>query len=59
MEQPAETPEAREAPAPVEAIEQPTPEPEDDLDLATIGLAAFFVSLILVVGALLVVPAIF
>ena len=56
MEQPAEEPKA---PTPVEALEQPTTEPEDELDLASIGLAAFFVSLILVVGALLIVPAIF
>jgi hypothetical protein len=59
MEQPAEEPAAPEAPAPIEALEQPTPGPEDELDLASIGLAAFFVSLILVVGALLIVPAIF
>jgi hypothetical protein len=33
--------------------------PADELDLASIGLAVFFVSLILVVGALLFLPAIF
>ena len=48
-----------EAPAAVEALEQPAPAAEDELDLASIGLAVFFVSLILVVGALLIVPAIF
>ncbi len=52
-------PEEPEAPAPAEALEQPTPAAEDELDLASIGLAVFFVSLILVVGALLIVPAIF
>lgn len=31
----------------------------DELDLASIGLAVFFVSMILVVGALLILPAIF
>jgi hypothetical protein len=31
----------------------------DELDLTSIGLAVFFVSLILVVGALLILPAIF
>jgi hypothetical protein len=34
-------------------------EPTDQLDLASIGLAVFFVSMILVVGALLILPAIF
>lgn len=34
-------------------------EPADDLDLASIGLAVFFLSLIVVVGALLILPAIF
>ena len=52
-------PRTRARPPSVEALEQPTTEPEDELDLASIGLAAFFVSLILVVGALLIVPAIF
>jgi hypothetical protein len=37
-----------------EAVEQ-----TDDLDLASIGLAVFFLSLIVVVGALLILPAIF
>ena len=37
---------------------RPTP-PKGDLDLLTIGLAVFFVSLILVVGALLILPAVF
>ena len=34
-------------------------EQTDDLDLASIGLAVFFLSLIVVVGALLILPAIF
>jgi hypothetical protein len=34
-------------------------EPGDEFDLASIGLAVFFVSMILVVGALLILPAIF
>ena len=34
-------------------------ETTEELDLASIGLAVFFVSLILVVGALLILPAIF
>ena len=34
-------------------------EPTEELDLASIGLAVFFVSLILVVGALLILPTIF
>ena len=34
-------------------------EPKDDLDLASVGLAVFFLSLIVVVGALLILPAIF
>jgi hypothetical protein len=38
----------------VEEVEQ-----TDDLDLASIGLAVFFLSLIVVVGALLILPAIF
>ena len=33
--------------------------PEGDADLLTIGLVVFFVALILIVGALLVVPTIF
>ena len=33
--------------------------PKGELDLLTIGLAVFFVSLILVVGALLILPAVF
>jgi hypothetical protein len=48
MERPPEEPEPTE----------PT-EPSEELDLASIGLAVFFVSLILVVGALLILPAIF
>ncbi|MDQ2674676.1 MAG: hypothetical protein M3Y40_08460 [Chloroflexota bacterium] len=42
-------------------IDHPTDEsrPVDELDLTSIGLAVFFVSLILVVGALLILPAIF
>ena len=35
------------------------PETSGELDLTSIGLAVFFVSLILVVGALLILPAIF
>lgn len=35
-----------------------TDEPEAELDLLTIGLAVFFVSLIVIVAALLVLPAI-
>jgi hypothetical protein len=31
----------------------------DQLDLTSIGLAVFFVSLIVVVGALLILPAVF
>jgi hypothetical protein len=34
-------------------------QPTDDLDLLSIGLAVFFLSLIVVVGALLILPAIF
>jgi hypothetical protein len=34
-------------------------EPTDDLDLVSIGLAVFFLSLVVVVGALLILPAIF
>jgi hypothetical protein len=36
-----------------------TPKGPDDGDLVTIGLAVFFVSLIAVVGALLILPAVF
>jgi hypothetical protein len=40
-------------------MERPLDEPSaDELDLTSIGLAVFFVSLILVVGALLILPAI-
>lgn len=39
--------------------EPEAPEPTDDLDLTSIGLAVFFVSMIVVVGALLILPAIF
>jgi hypothetical protein len=46
MERPLDEPSADEAQA-------------DELDLTSIGLAVFFVSLILVVGALLILPAIF
>ncbi|MDQ2673260.1 MAG: hypothetical protein M3Y40_01255, partial [Chloroflexota bacterium] len=52
--------------ATVEVMERPLDEPSadepaqaDELDLTAIGLAVFFVSLILVVGALLILPAIF
>jgi hypothetical protein len=34
-------------------------EPSAQLDLTSIGLAVFFVSLIVVVGALLILPAVF
>ncbi len=34
-------------------------QPADDLDLLSIGLAVFFLSLLVVVGALLILPAIF
>lgn len=34
-------------------------EPTEQLDLASIGLAVFFGAMILVVGALLILPAIF
>jgi hypothetical protein len=46
-------------------MERPLEEPTDpaeargELDLTAVGLAVFFVSLILVVGALLILPAIF
>ena len=43
-----------EDPAPTDS-----PEAGDELDLTSIGLAVFFVSMILVVGALLILPAIF
>ena len=42
-----------------EASHEQSNGPQGDLDLLTIGLAVFFVSLILVVGALLIVPAVF
>jgi len=46
--------------APSEAV-QPleSAQPTDDLDLLSIGLAVFFLSLVVVVGALLILPAIF
>jgi len=44
---------------PEEPAEPEPAEPAEELDLASIGLAVFFVSLILVVGALLILPAIF
>ena len=47
MERPAERP-----------ADEPA-EPADALDLTTIGLAVFFVSLIVVVAALLILPAVF
>ena len=47
-------------------MERPTEEPRgeragpsDELDLTSIGLTVFFVSLIVVVGALLILPAVF
>jgi hypothetical protein len=43
---------------PTEPTEQPA-EASDELDLTAIGLAVFFVSLIVVVGALLILPAVF
>jgi hypothetical protein len=42
-----------------EASHEPGDVPRGDLDLLTIGLAVFFLSLILVVGALLILPAVF
>ena len=45
-------------PAP-DPTEEPRNGPKGELDLLTIGLAVFFVSLILVVGALLILPAVF
>ena len=50
MERPAEEPTRASAEA---------AEPGDALDLTSIGLAVFFVSLIVVVGALLILPAVF
>ena len=52
MERPPDVP--TESPEPTDVVE-----PTDALDLTSIGLAVFFVSLILVVGALLILPAIF
>ena len=46
-------------PSAPEAGEEQGDEPRGDLDLLTIGMAVFFVSLILVVGALLILPAVF
>jgi hypothetical protein len=43
---------------PVEESSDPA-ETRAELDLTAIGLAVFFVSLILIVGALLILPAIF
>jgi hypothetical protein len=52
MERPPDVP--TESAEPTDAVEA-----TDALDLTSIGLAVFFVSLILVVGALLILPAIF
>jgi hypothetical protein len=55
MERPT-MPEADQAP------EQPPTDPAagpENLDLVSIGLAVFFVSLIVVVGALLILPTVF
>ena len=46
-------------PRPTPSAPEPGHEPVGELDLLTIGLAVFFVSLILVVGALLILPAVF
>lgn len=46
-------------PGPTPPAPEPGREPAGELDLLTIGLAVFFVSLILVVGALLILPAVF
>jgi hypothetical protein len=55
MEQPADaTTATAEAVQPLESAQ-----PADDLDLLSIGLGVFFLSLIVVVGALLILPAIF
>jgi hypothetical protein len=43
----------------LQPAESPTPPPGDGLDLLTIGLMVFFVALIVIVGALLLLPAIF
>ena len=46
-------------PSASDPTEEPRNGPQGELDLLTIGLAVFFVSLILVVGALLILPAVF
>ena len=54
MERPAQQPTGEQTEEPAEPAE-----PGDQLDLTSIGLAVFFVSLIVVVGALLILPAVF
>ena len=54
MERPAEKPAGELTKEPAEPAE-----PGDALDLTSIGLTVFFVSLIVVVGALLILPAVF
>jgi hypothetical protein len=39
--------------------EQPSDQPPRQVDLLTLGLAVFFVSLIAIVAALLILPAVF
>ena len=46
-------------PSASDPTEEPRNGPQGELDLLTIGLAVFFLSLILVVGALLILPAVF
>jgi hypothetical protein len=42
-----------------EPVDQPPDEPAGNADLLTIGLVVFFLALILIVGALLLAPALF
>jgi hypothetical protein len=42
-----------------EPVDQPPDEPSGNADLLTIGLVVFFLALILIVGALLLAPALF
>jgi hypothetical protein len=42
-----------------ESEREPEPEPADGLDLLTIGLLVFFVSLLVIVAALLALPMIY
>jgi hypothetical protein len=60
MERPT-TPEADQPPAEPNDDQSPNDAPApgpENLDLVSIGLAVFFVSLILVVGALLILPTV-